>query len=65
LPVSPPKTGPKGKLTPAGLIAHMTLDKKVQDGAITFILARGVGKAFVTTDVPMTVLSDTLANALA
>ena len=65
LPVSPPKTGPRGKLTPAGLIAHMTLDKKVQDGAITFILARGVGKAFVTTDVPMTVLSDTLANALA
>jgi 3-dehydroquinate synthase len=64
LPVSPPKMGPRGKITTDALIAHMALDKKVQDGAITFILARGIGDAFVTADVPMTVLNDTLAAAL-
>ena len=35
------------------LIAHMAHDKKVKDGKLTFILARGIGKAFVTTDVPI------------
>lgn len=65
LPVSPPKMGVRGKITPDALIAHMALDKKVQDGAITFILARGIGDAFVTTDVPVALLKDTLAAALA
>jgi len=27
-------------------------DKKVADGNITFVLARGIGKAFLTQDVP-------------
>jgi 3-dehydroquinate synthase len=34
------------------LLAHMHADKKVRDGKLTFILARGIGQAFVARDVP-------------
>ncbi|MBL8643485.1 MAG: 3-dehydroquinate synthase, partial [Rhodospirillaceae bacterium] len=64
LPVSPPKRGPKGKITTDALLSHMAQDKKVADGAITFILARGIGQAFTTTDVPEAKLRDTLDAAL-
>ena len=33
------------------MIAHMRHDKKVRGGTITFILARGIGEAFVARDV--------------
>ncbi len=33
------------------LLAHMGHDKKVCDGRITFVLARGIGKAFLTSEV--------------
>lgn len=33
------------------LVAHMGHDKKVRDGKVTFILARGIGKAFVATGI--------------
>lgn len=33
------------------LIALMAQDKKVVDGTLTFILARGIGEAFITRDV--------------
>lgn len=33
------------------LIGHMAKDKKVRDGAITFILARGIGDAFIADNV--------------
>lgn len=36
-----------------GLIALMAQDKKVVDGKLTFILARGIGEAFITRDVGM------------
>ncbi|SFI21675.1 3-dehydroquinate synthase [Albimonas pacifica] len=49
----------------AGLIALMAQDKKVKAGVPTFILARGIGEAFVTRDVPVEALSDTLDAALA
>ncbi len=62
LPVTPPKGA---RLTPAGLIAHMGQDKKVKDGAITFILARGIGQAFVSRDVPRAPLEETLRASLA
>jgi 3-dehydroquinate synthase len=65
LPVAPPRIGPSGPITPETLIAHMALDKKVKDGAITFILARGIGQAFITADVPAAALRETLAAALA
>jgi len=38
-------------LTGARLVALMQHDKKVADGRITFILVRGIGKAFVARDV--------------
>ena len=34
------------------LAAHMLSDKKVRAGKLTFILARGIGQAFVADDVP-------------
>ncbi|GHG80511.1 3-dehydroquinate synthase [Pseudodonghicola xiamenensis] len=49
-----------------GLMALMAQDKKVVDGQLRFILARGIGEAFVTSDVPreavVTLLQDALAN---
>ncbi len=33
------------------LIAHMARDKKVRDGRVAFVLARGIGQAFVARDV--------------
>ncbi|HLJ62648.1 MAG TPA: 3-dehydroquinate synthase [Stellaceae bacterium] len=38
--------------SPDSLIAHMRKDKKVRDGRITLILARAIGDAFVSSDVP-------------
>lgn len=35
------------------LIRHMAGDKKVRDGRVTFVLARGIGQAFVADDVPI------------
>jgi len=43
------------------LINHMAGDKKMKDGRITFVLAKGIGKSFLTPDVP----SQTLAASLA
>jgi 3-dehydroquinate synthase len=34
------------------LVAHMLSDKKARAGTLTFILARGIGQAFVAHDVP-------------
>jgi 3-dehydroquinate synthase len=33
------------------LLDHMAADKKVEDGAITFILARAIGAAFIAKDI--------------
>lgn len=33
------------------LMAHMSHDKKVEDGKLTFILANGIGQAFISRDV--------------
>lgn len=46
------------------LLGHMSKDKKVEAGQIKFILAKGIGKAFVTADVPKDELSAILKNAL-
>jgi 3-dehydroquinate synthase len=42
------------------LIAAMGHDKKVADGRINFVLLRGLGKAFVTNEVPLDALRDVL-----
>ncbi|RCW88767.1 3-dehydroquinate synthase [Paracoccus lutimaris] len=45
------------------LIALMGQDKKVQDGKLRFILARGIGRAFVTDAVDPAVLRQVLAQS--
>lgn len=35
------------------LLAHMIHDKKTKDGRLTFVLVRGLGRAFVTSDVAL------------
>jgi 3-dehydroquinate synthase len=39
----------------------MAHDKKASGGKLTFILARGLGKAFATKDVPLDAVRDILA----
>ncbi|MEZ5844614.1 MAG: 3-dehydroquinate synthase [Hyphomicrobiaceae bacterium] len=46
------------------LIAAMAQDKKVRDGRMTFILARDIGSAFVTREVPPDRLADFLARQI-
>ncbi|MFS4583181.1 3-dehydroquinate synthase [Phaeobacter sp. C3_T13_0] len=47
------------------LLALMGQDKKVVDGQLRFILARGIGQAFVTADVPQDAVLSVLRVALA
>jgi len=48
----------------AGLLALMGQDKKVLDGKLRFILARGIGEAFITSDVPREAVLGVLDDAL-
>jgi 3-dehydroquinate synthetase len=43
---------PGGAGAAEDLIEAMRQDKKVRDGALTFILARGIGRSFIARDVP-------------
>jgi shikimate kinase/3-dehydroquinate synthase len=40
------------RFSAATLLGHMRRDKKVRDGALHFVLARGIGQAFTSADVP-------------
>lgn len=56
----------EGELPDAdGLLDLMGQDKKVLDGQLRFILARGIGEAFVTADVPRDVVRQLLQEELA
>ena len=46
------------------LIAHMEKDKKVEKGKINFILVRGIGKAFISDNVPINEVIKLLNNFL-
>jgi 3-dehydroquinate synthase len=46
------------------LVALMGQDKKVIDGKLRFILARGIGEAFVAEDVPPALVTSLLQDAL-
>jgi len=48
-----------------GLLGLMAQDKKVVDGRLRFILARGIGAAFVADDVPTDAVRGVLTDALA
>ena len=47
------------------LIEHMRHDKKVRDGRLTFVLARGIGQAFLAADVPLDAVRGLLETAAA
>ena len=49
----------------AALMDLMAQDKKVVDGTLRFILARGIGAAFVTSDVPRNAVVSVLDDARA
>ena len=49
----------------ARLIEHMRGDKKAEAGKLTFILARGIGQAFVTREVDEAALRGLLDTAIA
>ncbi len=48
----------------ASLMTIMAQDKKVRDGQLTLILARAIGAAFVTRDVPATTVQEFLSRRL-
>ncbi|MFV0515565.1 MAG: 3-dehydroquinate synthase [Jhaorihella sp.] len=55
-----------GDLPGAGaLLDLMAQDKKVVDGQLRFVLVRGIGAAFVTSDVPREAVLNVLEDALA
>jgi shikimate kinase/3-dehydroquinate synthase len=45
------------------LIGHMRRDKKVRDGALKFVLTRGIGQAFTSSDVSAETVTDLLRDA--
>jgi 3-dehydroquinate synthase len=46
------------------LIAHMQHDKKATDGRIAFVVARDIGHAFVSAEIPPDVVTSFLRNAI-
>jgi shikimate kinase/3-dehydroquinate synthase len=48
------------RFSAATLINHMRRDKKMRDGALHFVLARGIGQAFTSADVPPEAVTDLL-----
>jgi shikimate kinase/3-dehydroquinate synthase len=44
----------------SALIGHMARDKKVRDGQLHFVLVRGVGQAFTSSEVPVDAVVDLL-----
>ena len=63
LPTQAAQIGLQG-LTAAVMLNHMRQDKKVTDGRLTFVLARGIGQAFVTNDVAESTVTEMLQAAL-
>jgi shikimate kinase/3-dehydroquinate synthase len=50
------------RFSAATLIEHMRRDKKMRDGALHFVLARGIGQAFTSADVPPDAVADLLRD---
>ena len=50
------------RFSAATLIGHMRRDKKMRDGALQFVLVRGIGQAFTAADVPMAVVTELLRD---
>jgi len=57
---------PGGEMpSPTRLVGLMEQDKKVQDGKLTFVLARDIGEAFITRDVARETVEAFLAEDMA
>jgi shikimate kinase / 3-dehydroquinate synthase len=50
------------RFSAATLIGHMRRDKKMRDGALHFVLARGIGQALTSADVPPDAVVDLLRD---
>ncbi len=50
--------------TPERLLNIMSRDKKVSNGKLTFVLVKGVGEAYLSSDVPMDLVRDILKDSL-
>jgi shikimate kinase/3-dehydroquinate synthase len=50
------------RLSAETLLGHMRRDKKVRDGALKFVLARGIGQAFTSDDVPAATVTELLRD---
>ena len=56
---------PGGQMPDApALLGIMGQDKKVREGRLTLILARGIGEAFITRDVSTQTVHDFLARRI-
>jgi len=53
----------KRRFSAARLVAHMQRDKKMRDGRLAFVLARGIGEAFTSRDVPAEAVLAVLRDA--
>ena len=56
---------PEGARDPDTLLRHMSHDKKVENGRITFVLQRGIGEAFLARDVEPAAVRELLTQAVA
>lgn len=63
LPVSAAHLG-NGTWNADRLVAHMAKDKKIKEGRVTFILARGIGQAFRCADVVLDDVKAVMAGSL-
>jgi len=63
LAVAPPRINGR-PMQAERLLAHMASDKKVKDGAVTFVLARGIGQTFQSRDVPPDAVLTVLRRAV-
>ncbi len=50
------------RISASSLIGHMRRDKKVRDGALNFVLVRGIGEAFTSSDVSVDAVTDLLRD---
>ncbi|HTI01184.1 MAG TPA: 3-dehydroquinate synthase [Acidisoma sp.] len=51
------------RFSAAALVGHMRKDKKMRDGALHFVLVRGIGQAFTSRDVPNDAVTELLREA--
>ena len=60
-----PRDVPEQKWCSDTLLRHMAQDKKVHKGKMTFILTRGIGQTFITSEVDNTEVKALLSHAVA